>query len=92
MKGYSTLPKSPELEPHHQMQFSVVAECVNNCIKSPIYKSNKFYFLNLSEKFIEKQKLQNLLEEKIISKYKYFPIFTLQEKKVNAFNVVVSIL
>ena len=24
MKGYSTLPKSKELEPHHQMQFSVV--------------------------------------------------------------------
>ena len=24
MKGYTTLPKSLELEPHHQMQFSVI--------------------------------------------------------------------
>ena len=25
MKGYSTFPKSPELEPDHQMQFSVLS-------------------------------------------------------------------
>ena len=24
VKGYSTLPKDPEQEPHHQMQFSVI--------------------------------------------------------------------
>ena len=24
MKGYSTLPRSPELEPHHQMHFIVI--------------------------------------------------------------------
>ena len=24
MKGYSTLPRSPELEPHHQMLFSII--------------------------------------------------------------------
>ena len=24
MKGYSTFPRSPELEPHHKMQFSVI--------------------------------------------------------------------
>ena len=24
IKGYSTIPKSPELEPHHQMQFNVI--------------------------------------------------------------------
>ena len=24
MKGYSTLPRSPELKPHHQIQFNII--------------------------------------------------------------------
>ena len=29
MKGYSTFPRSPKLEPHHQMQFSVISRILN---------------------------------------------------------------
>ena len=28
MKGYSTLPRSPELEPHHQIQFSIIPRTI----------------------------------------------------------------
>ena len=59
MKGYSTLPKLPELKPYHQMQFSVISrtplffgggEILSLCrgyswyIESPVSRATESFF------------------------------------------------
>ena len=50
MKGHSTFSRSPELEPHHQMQFSLIHRIVclekGKQFKYKLSKSELYYFLN----------------------------------------------
>ena len=66
------------------LEFSCIEKCVNDWIKYRSTDFNKFCFFNLSEKFVEKQKLYSLF---LSSEHEYFLIFTSQERKVHALNI-----
>ena len=51
MKGYFTFPKSPELKPHHQMQYSIIPRtCFNivvqNLVEGNLLKLGQFHWPN----------------------------------------------
>ena len=56
MKGYPTLPWTPELGPHHQIQFSVISRIFNVCVDfihhymlHEAVSSDKYVFLKLKK-------------------------------------------
>ena len=56
---------------HYYIYFqtnTIVNKSVNDWIQTPIYKLINFNLFNLSEKFVEKQKLQN----RFLKERKYF--------------------
>ena len=58
--------------------------------KMPINKFNKFYFFNLSEKFVEKQVFSYKKTQQ--SESKYIPIFTLKESIAKGYDLAVCIV